>query len=349
MPSKPVLTNIKAANTMGTNRVCLAGLLLWFSVVCAVCAQDTLPVRSRPQFVVQPEMRPTPDRTGLFSDMQRFRLRTDSSAFLSRLLPEVFADVRPNLIERPEELMPFFRKLKAGETPVRVVHLGDSHVRGHVFPRETRRMLEAAWGGEAVFHDSITYRTSALARETGKPGLVYHAIGINGAHYCNFDTEAFLLQVSRLHPDLIILSFGTNEAHGARYQEDWHRAEMDALVTHLRERSPQAQILLTTPPGAYKTTRQRRRNTTGRSRYVTLRTENKNTPQVVKVQTDYARRHNLPLWNLYEIAGGVRSACSNWRNYGLINKDLIHFTPQGYTLQGKLLAEALLNAYENVE
>lgn len=333
-------------------RIDLSGLLAlyWISLIpIAGVAQDTLPRLSVSQHVWQPEMRPVPGRGGLLSDIERFRLRADSSAFVSKLLPGTFTGVRPNLIERPEELVPFFRKLKMKEEPVRVVHLGDSHVRGHVFPREARRRLEAAWGSDAVLHDSITYRTSALARETGLPGLVYHALGINGAHYCNFDTEPFLAQVVQLRPDLIILSFGTNEAHGGRYQEDWHRAEMDALVTHLRERCPQAQILLTTPPGAYKVTRQRRRNTQGKSRYVTLRTENKNTPQVVKVQCDYARRNNLPLWNLYEIAGGVRSACANWRNSGLMNKDLIHFTPKGYALQGLLLAEALLNAYEYVE
>lgn len=324
-------------------------VLVCMFVMPTVWGQDSLPLPSRPQHAEQANMKPAPRRVGLLPDEGRNGLPADSSAFRSALLPKTFVDVRPNLIERPETLVPFFRKVKAGEAPVRVVHLGDSHVRGHVFPRETRRALEAAWGGEAVFHDSITYRTSALARETGKPGLVYHALGINGAHYCNFDTGAFLSQVARLHPDLIILSFGTNEAHGARYQESWHRAEMDALIIHLRECAPQAQIMLTTPPGAYKTTRQRRRNTQGRSRYVTLRTENKNTPQVVDVQVDYAREYNLPLWNLYEIAGGARSACSNWRNGGLMNKDLIHFTPQGYTLQGKLLAEALLNAYEHVE
>ena len=41
--------------------------------------------------------------------------------------------------------------------PVRVVHIGDSHVRGHVYPLVTRRCLESDFGAEAVYPDSITY------------------------------------------------------------------------------------------------------------------------------------------------------------------------------------------------
>ena len=31
-------------------------------------------------------------------------------------------------------MVPFFRKLNEMNGPVRVVHIGDSHVRGHVYP-----------------------------------------------------------------------------------------------------------------------------------------------------------------------------------------------------------------------
>ena len=73
--------------------------------------------------------------------------------------------------------------------PVRVVHIGDSHVRGHVYPLVTRRCLESDFGAEAVYPDSITYRTGGLAHETGEPGLVYHIMGVNGATCVTFTTE----------------------------------------------------------------------------------------------------------------------------------------------------------------
>lgn len=259
-------------------------------------------------------------------------------------LPESFLKTRDNRLIRSEALIPFFRKIKAGDSPVRVVHLGDSHVRGHVFPVVVRRELEAAWGSGAVMADKVTYKTSALARETGAPGPVYHAIGINGAKYEDFDTEERLRQVVALNPDMIILSFGTNEAHGRNYTESWHEAEMDALVSHLRQRCPEAVILLTTPPGSYWA-RRVRTTVNGHTRYVTRRVPNEHTPRVVATQLAYAERHKLPVWDLYDIVGGKQFACRNWSRAGLQRPDKIHYTPEGYTLQGQLLAEAILNAY----
>lgn len=270
------------------------------------------------------------------------------AVLLRSALPESFLKTKNNQLIRSEALIPFFKKIKAHTAPARVVHLGDSHVRGHVFPVVVRQELEAAWGCEAVEADKITYKTSALARETGAPGLVYHAIGINGAKYEDFDNEERLKQVSALAPDLIILSFGTNEAHGRNYTESWHEAEMDALVQNLRKRCPEAVILLTTPPGSYWT---RRVSTVsqGRTRYVTRRVPNEHTKRVVDTQLDYAERNRLPVWNLYDIVGGSLFACKNWSNAGLQRADKIHYTPEGYTLQGRLLAEAILNAYQHYE
>lgn len=267
---------------------------------------------------------------------------------LKSALPESFLKTKNNELIRGEALTPFFQKIKSNEAPVRVVHLGDSHVRGHVFPVAVRRELEAVWGSEAVEDEKITYKTSALARETGAPGLVYHAIGINGAKYADFDNETCLEQVSGLSPDLIILSFGTNEAHGRNYTESWHETEMDALVQSLKQRCPEAVILLTTPPGSYWS-RRVKTVSQGRSRYVTRRVPNEHTKRVVATQLDYADRNSLPVWDLYDIVGGSLFACKNWSNAGLQRPDKIHYTPAGYTLQGRLLAEAILTAYQDYE
>ncbi len=269
-------------------------------------------------------------------------------AMLKSALPESFLKTQSNRLIREDALFPFFEKIKANQGPVRVVHLGDSHVRGHVFPVAVRRELEAVWGSDAVEETKITYKTSALAKETGAPGLVYHAIGINGAKYEDFDTEKGLKQVSDLKPDMIILSFGTNEAHGRNYTESWHETEMDALVQSLRRRCPEAVILLTTPPGSYWSHRVKTVSA-GRSRYVTRRVPNEHTKRVVATQLSYADRWQLPVWDLYGIVGGSLFACRNWNNAGLQRPDKIHYTPEGYKLQGRLLAEAILNAYQRYE
>ncbi len=65
-----------------------------------------------------------------------------------------------------------------------------------------------------------------------------------------------------MKPELLILSFGTNESHNRRYNVNLHYNQMDELVKLLRDSLPDVPILLTTPPGSYESFRQRRRKRT---------------------------------------------------------------------------------------
>lgn len=58
----------------------------------------------------------------------------------------------------------------------------------------------------------------------------------------------------------------------------------------------------------------------------------------------FGEEHGLPVWDLNTIAGGD-DAQRNWKSASLMRPDRIHFTPEGYTLQGRLLGEAILSAY----
>lgn len=263
---------------------------------------------------------------------------------LSALLPASFRHTAENRIEQAESLRPFFQRLQENQRPVRIVHLGDSHVRGHVFSTATRQALEAAWGGQATTNQEITYSTTALAKETGQPGLVYHAIGSNGATATSFATESRLAEVEALTPDLILLSFGTNEAHGT-YNETSHQEELLALLATLQSHCPQATVMLTTPPGSYLT-RRIRRKAKGRTRYTYRRVPTGNTPKVVATQRAFAQEHSLPLWDLYRITGGETYGLRNWTNAGLMKSDRVHYTDEGYTLMGQLLAEAFITTRE---
>lgn len=258
-------------------------------------------------------------------------------------LPNYFKPGMPNRIERAEQLTPFFTALLEKTRPVRVLHLGDSHVRGHVFTVTTRRELETAWGSEAVTEAPITYRTTALATETGKPGLVYNAYGINGATTSHFLSPELLAMADTLQPDLLILSFGTNESHAKGYNEEAHRAAMEQLIDSLSSRCTQATIMLTTPPGEYLR-RYVRRN--GKRR--TIRTSNPRTARAAAEIARLAADRQLPLWDLYHIAGG-EYACRNWSTGRYFRPDGVHFTHEGYALQGRLLARALLEATNESE
>ncbi len=303
-------------------------LWLWLLLLgCAVgaTAQDRIPDRLSPQDTLRNPVLHVQHGTAPLHD----------PVPVGNSLPRTFRNAGTNCILRAEQLSPFFEKLCQGTEPVRIVQLGDSHVRGHVFSVAARHTLEAAWGSQAVHPDAITYQTTALARETGAPGLVYHAIGINGATAAEFCNTEQMDKVASLMPDLVILSFGTNESHNRRYDPVEHYAQMDALLTLLRHYVPDAEVMLTTPPGSYVRASRRRRII------------NPRTAKAVDTILEFAEARDLPVWDLYNLAGGARSACANWRTNRLMQRDQVHFTHQGYTIQGNLLGEALLKAFND--
>ncbi len=250
-------------------------------------------------------------------------------------MPATFRHTNENAIEDSSHcLLPFFRKLAANDRPVRIVHIGDSHVRGHVFPVVARHLLEDDFGSEAVEPDKISYQTSGLATETGLPGLVYHIYGINGAEAETFADADKVAKIAALNPDLLIISFGTNEAYGRNYRADEHKAQLANLLSMLATACPEASMLLTTPPGGYA---RGRRTPTG----------NPNTPIACSVIKECASQRGAAVWDMFSIVGGRTDACRNWTRVGMLRRDGVHFTPDGYTLQAKLLHEALAKAYND--
>ena len=257
----------------------IAMVLFLFLLFPCLYAQDAIPALSRP---LEPLRIP-----GETKEMHRgMRLITVHDS-----LPASFTHSLDNVIEdENRSLSPFFQKLNDMTGPVRIVHIGDSHVRGHLYPLITRRGLEHDFGAEAVYPDVISYRTGGLAHETGEPGIVYHMIGINGATSVTFSDDEKIKEIASLHPDL------------------------------------------TTPPGAY----------VGRRR---ARTINPRTVTAARIIKEYAQENKMAVWDMYNIVGGKTDACRNWTKHHMLRADGIHFTPDGYRLQGNLLHQALIKAY----
>lgn len=253
---------------------------------------------------------------------------------IGRALPSSFRGVSENRIEDPDTVLSaFWGKLVRPGAVTRIVHVGDSHIRGHVLAYEVRRRLEENFGNRAVEPIPVSYTTSGWAVETGEPGIVYHIFGINGATCATFLEEGRVEEINAVHPDLIILSFGTNEANVRNYDAAAHRSELTRLYEELRAANPAAVFLMTTPPGAYLKVSRRRR------------VPNPNTDEVVSTQLDVARAHHIPVWNLFHIVGGQSMAIRNWLSMDAYQTDRIHFTHEGYRLQGRLLHEALIKSY----
>lgn len=182
-------------------------------------------------------------------------------------------------------------------------------------------------------HRSDSLETSAtlygLNLENDSNGVIYHAIGVNGAEAFQYvHAKYFSEQTQMLKPDLIIISLGTNEANRRPFNNELTAARLDSLVKQLQLYNPNATILLTTPPDSYY----------GRKYY---------NPAVANMHTiivDYGKEHNLPVWDLFSVTGGYKS-CYQWKKYKLMRKDGVHFSRAGYELQGNLLYEALMKSY----
>lgn len=250
-----------------------------------------------------------------------FSQRSDTVAVLPVDIPANFQKLRKNeLIDSLEFLNPFWEKLrllrlKNPADTIHVVHVGDSHIRGHIFPRTTGELMQKAFGA-----------------------LVYTDVGINGATCFSYAHSKSVKKITDLHPDLLILSFGTNESHNRSYNSLLYYRQMDDLVRMFRESLPGVPMLLTTPPGSYERFRRRRRRT-----YKV----NPRTAAAVRTIHKYADENGLAVWDMYNILGGPSRACLNWQEAGLMRPDHIHYLPEGYLLQGELFYQALIKAYNN--
>lgn len=164
--------------------------------------------------------------------------------------------------------------------------------------------------------------------ETEMAGVVYHSIGVNGAKFSDFvRARYFARQLADLNPDLIILSFGTNEAQG-KLTDNFVYQQMGELVGQIKKYAPNACILFTTPADSYLKGR-------GFNPYMG--------PICADIQR-FARENRYALWNLFQLGGGEHSAQS-WKSAGLMASDSVHYSKSGYVVQGKLFYQAFIRAY----
>lgn len=235
-------------------------------------------------------------------------------------LPGAFTDIAENdILDEEGILQPFLEQLRLirlglAEDTLRILHIGDSHVRGHIFP-QTAGMK--------------------LAQEFGL--VTYNDMGVNGATCLTFTHPERIEAIAEAKPHLLILSFGTNESHNKRYNSTMHYYQMDELVKMLRRYLPDTPMLMTTPPGSYESFRQRRRQRTY--------SVNPRTATAVETIKRYAKEHQIAVWDMYNVVGGKQRACKNWQEAGLMRPDHVHYAAEGYTLQGELLYDALIKAY----
>lgn len=170
-----------------------------------------------------------------------------------------------------------------------------------------------------------------ISLENDDPGITYHSVGVNGAEVISYLNCSLLsYQLSLLKPDWVIVSLGTNDCYSAKWDSASFERNLTMLVQKIQTAKPGVPILITAPSDNYR-----------RRRY-------KNPDVVIasRIIQRVAYNNKSASWNLYEIMGGYGSILY-WYKAGLTANDKMHFSKQGYYIQGDLLFDAFLKAYDN--
>ena len=229
-----------------------------------------------------------------------------------------------------------FPQLMPTETPhelnIYSLHPGETYYTW----RDTTHSIHLQ-GRNSQAHEHATIYAASL--ENGNNGILLHAIGNNSATYeCYNRVENYGMKLAMLEPQLVSISMGTNESVSGSITYEAMYRQIDALVTDIQSQNPKAIFLLTTP-AENKLRKRRRKN--GKRYY----TENSRITIITEAIKTYGMEHNIAVWDWYNICGG-KGSCDTWVKEKGMRKDHIHYTEQGYALQGNLLYQSIQKAYE---
>jgi lysophospholipase L1-like esterase len=166
-------------------------------------------------------------------------------------------------------------------------------------------------------------------------GIEYIDLGVAGAQFTHLKSRANLVldQIKILQPDLIICSFGTNEAYNANWESQSYKKAWQVFIQEIQAISPNTFFLLTSPP-----------DTRSQNRVPKYQQE------VIRVLVEI----KVPFYDLNAAMGGFGSS-RDWVKKGFFLKDQLHLTKEGYQLQAKLFVLALFKtwgdqaSYENLQ
>jgi alginate O-acetyltransferase complex protein AlgI len=176
--------------------------------------------------------------------------------------------------------------------------------------------------------DSVVIQGMYLGN--GVDGITYSEAAVNGGKVQSFlASENFLRQLQDVSPDLLVISLGTNDTYSAEYKDSSFKAQYGFLLYQINRSLPGANIILTTPGDA--------------QRY--MKTHVSENIGARKIIIELAQKYNCAVWDWYSIMGGSNSI-QEWKSYNLCAYDKVHLNDRGYELQGKLMYNALMCAYE---
>lgn len=162
-----------------------------------------------------------------------------------------------------------------------------------------------------------------------KKGVNYYQCGVVGAQFSHLinNSPLVLSQLNDLMPDLIIFSYGTNEAYENFLNVTKYYDELNSFISKLNKILPNSAIIITTAPDT--------------------RSQGKIPPNQIIINDQLikiAKSQDVSIFDLNKAMGGWGSL-NKWYKNKLVAEDKLHFTAAGYSLQGKLFSMAFLESY----
>lgn len=247
------------------------------------------------------------------------------------LMPDSNADLAIILTQKSDSLYPFQQIAVYHDAPsLRIVSKNAvSLVLDSLGPNlfvSTLRLNHVSDSVRLHFNNrSNGFRLYGMELGNDKFGISYHSVGVNGASYETFvKTINYLPVLKALKPDCVIISLGTNDCYLRKVDTLQLKQDILSMIGAIKQEFPKACILLTMP-GDYLL----------HKKYI-----NPDLLSVTSTIRSVAREENCAYWNFMEVMGGL-GASKKWAKNGLMYKDILHLSKEGYKLQGDLFFDAL--------
>ncbi|EIK94155.1 lipoprotein [Pseudomonas sp. M47T1] len=152
-------------------------------------------------------------------------------------------------------------------------------------------------------------------------GVVFSTLGINGAQLSVVDKwqPGWLDTLKALKPDLLILSYGTNEAFDDDLDVGLYESQHNQRIVQLRQALPGTVLLIIGAPDSIK-------NKGASSCQARLP---RSLHPVMEAQQRVAQQNRTLYWSWQKFMGGDCSIV-NWQAQDMARPDLVHFSKEGY-------------------
>lgn len=186
----------------------------------------------------------------------------------------------------------------------------------------------------SVTHGSV--RLYGYRFDKDAVGVQYSSLGVNGAQVQmivrHFNEDHWAAELRHENPDLVVVSYGTNESLYPAYVAKEYPLELKRVVERIRAALPNASILLMGPMD--------RGTGPDISTPPSLRA-------IIEAQKRAASEGGCAFFNTFEAMGG-EGTMNRWYHSQprLVSADFLHPMPAGAAIVGGIFEKALLSGYE---